>query len=130
MEGFGGLLAAVVEDEAEVDRDVEVDAEDVGLEGGAEADGGLEVEDPVDERAALAGLFGELADTEGEEAVEHVGARRQLQRVHRALPAGGRPRIRRHRGGAVGRAAGRGGAEEVEQQEQGGCGGPGAGGLI
>ena len=34
-------LAALVEEENEVDRDVELDAEDIGLDGGAEAHGGV-----------------------------------------------------------------------------------------
>ena len=41
LEAGGHGLAAVVEDEAEVDGQVQVDAEDVALDGGAEAHGGL-----------------------------------------------------------------------------------------
>jgi len=46
LEAGGHGLATVVEDEAEVDWQVEVDAEDVALDGGAEAECGLEVDEP------------------------------------------------------------------------------------
>jgi hypothetical protein len=46
-ESRGPGLAAVVEDEAEVDGQVELDAEDVALDGGAETDGGLEVDEAL-----------------------------------------------------------------------------------
>jgi len=52
LEAGGHGLAAVVEDEAEVDGQVQVDAEDVALDGGAEAQGGLEVDEPLQQRAA------------------------------------------------------------------------------
>jgi hypothetical protein len=42
-------LAAVVEEEAQVDGHVELDAEDVGLDGGAQADGGVEVDDVIND---------------------------------------------------------------------------------
>ena len=47
FESGGHGLAAVVEDEAEVDGQVEVDAEDAALDGGAEAQCGLEVDEPL-----------------------------------------------------------------------------------
>ena len=37
----GALLAALVEEEGQVDGHVELDAENVGLDGGAKADGGV-----------------------------------------------------------------------------------------
>jgi len=43
----------VVEEETEVDGHVEVDAQDVGLDGGAEADGGVQVEEALQQRTAL-----------------------------------------------------------------------------
>ena len=46
LEVGGADLSTVVEDEAQVDGDVEVDSENVGLDGGAEADGGIEVGEP------------------------------------------------------------------------------------
>ena len=47
------FLAALVEEEGEVYGDVELDPEDVGLDRGAEADGGVEVDETVQQRAAL-----------------------------------------------------------------------------
>ena len=37
----GALLAALVEEEDEVDGDIELDAEDVGLDGSANTDSGI-----------------------------------------------------------------------------------------
>ncbi|GJN26788.1 hypothetical protein PR202_gb14748 [Eleusine coracana subsp. coracana] len=60
-ESSGLGLAAVVEDEAEVDGQVEVDAEDLALDGGAEADGGFKVDEALKQRAAgLSGRHGNL----------------------------------------------------------------------
>ena len=53
-------LAAVVEEETEVDGHVEVDAQDVGLDGGAEADGGVQVDEALQQRAALVVLRGDV----------------------------------------------------------------------
>lgn len=72
-------MAAVVEEEGEIDVDVEADAQDVGLDGGAEAQGGFEVGEALDEAAA--GFLGRGADLEVDEAAEHVGAGAQLDRV-------------------------------------------------
>ena len=94
VEVVGAALAAVVEDEAEVDGEVEFDAEDVGLDGGAEADGGLQVHEPVQQRAA--GQVRRRADLGLDEA-QHVGAHAQLQRVAGALAFRGRRRGRRRR---------------------------------
>ena len=49
----GASLAALVEEEHEVDRDVELDAEDVGVDGGAETDGGVDVGKPAQQGAAV-----------------------------------------------------------------------------
>nr|GMD75058.1 hypothetical protein Pyn_06004 [Ipomoea batatas] len=49
------ILAAVIEQQAEGDGNVEVDSEDVGFNGGAEASGGFEVDKTADERAARGG---------------------------------------------------------------------------
>jgi hypothetical protein len=46
-------LAAIVEDEVEAKGHVEVDAEDVSLDGGAEAQCGVEVHQPLQQRATL-----------------------------------------------------------------------------
>jgi hypothetical protein len=78
VEVVGAVLAAVVEDEAEVDGEVKVDAEDVGLDGGAEASDDLQVDEPVQQRAAL--LVRRRADL-GLHQAQHVGAHAQLQRV-------------------------------------------------
>jgi hypothetical protein len=84
LEARGHALAAEVEDEAEVDGDVEVDPQHVALDGGAEAHGGVQLNEPVQQRAARlvlghAGL--------GLDQVQHVGAHAQLQHVRRAVPA-------------------------------------------
>ena len=71
VEAFGGGLAAVVEDEGEVDGEVEVDAQHVGLDGSAEADGGLQVDEAVQQRAA--GLRRRQPHLGLDEA-QHVGA--------------------------------------------------------
>jgi hypothetical protein len=102
LEPGGHGLAAVVEDEAEVDGQVEVDAEDVALDGGAQAHGGLEVDEPLQQRAA--GLRGRHAHL-GLDQVQHVGAHAQLQRVARALAERGRRRRRRGWGGRGRRGA-------------------------
>lgn len=81
-EATGETLATVVDNEAELDRDVEGDAEHVGLDGGAEAGGGLEVGQAAEDAAARLG--GRLADLGAHEA-GHVGARRELEGVLGAL---------------------------------------------
>ena len=120
LEAGGHGLAAVVEDEAEVDGQVQVDAEDVALDGGAEAQGGLKVDEPFKQRAA--GLRGRHADLGLDEA-QHVGAHAQLQRVAGALASRRRRRGRRRRGrrrrGAVGAGGtGHGEHDQVDGQEQ------------
>jgi hypothetical protein len=70
-EVLGADLVAVVEEEREVDGDIDVDAEDVGLDGGAEADGGVKVDEALDQRAAL--VICPDGDVELEQ-VQHVGA--------------------------------------------------------
>jgi len=56
------------------------DAQDVGLDGSAEAHCGLEVQQPLQQRAA----FLVLAQANIDDAVEHVGAHTELERVDRA----------------------------------------------
>jgi len=104
VEIVGAVLATVVEDEAEVDGEVKVDAEDVGLDGGAEADGGLQVDEPVQQRAAR--LVRRRADL-GLHQAQHVGAHAQLQRVPGARPVVAAGRRRRRLGGWRRRAVGR-----------------------
>jgi len=84
-EATGEVLATVVDNEAELDRDVDGDAEHVGLDSGAEADGGLQVREAAEDAAARLG--GRVADLGADEA-QHVGARRELERVLGALAAG------------------------------------------
>ena len=100
----GADPATLVEEEGEVDGKVEADAEDVGPDGGAEADGGVEVGEPGQQRAAL--LIRRHADVKLDK-VQDIGAHLQLQRVDRAA-AGTRRRghdgwwdDRRGGGGAV-----------------------------
>ncbi|CAD6262769.1 unnamed protein product [Miscanthus lutarioriparius] len=83
LESGGHGLAAVVEDEAEVDGQVEVDAEDPALDGGAEAECGLEVDEPLQQRAAwLRGRHAHL----GLDQAQNIGAHAQLERVAGHLP--------------------------------------------
>ena len=100
-EAGGHGLAAVVEDEAEIEWHVEVDAEDVGLDGGAETDGGLQVDEPRQQRAAW--LRGRHADLSLDQA-QHIGAHAQLQRIPGARA------VRRRRWRGCRRAVGRTGA--------------------
>jgi hypothetical protein len=72
---------AEVEEEGEVDGDVEHDSEDVGPDGEAEAHGGVEVGEPLQQRAAP--LAVRHADPEPQQ-VQHVRAYLQLQRIDRA----------------------------------------------
>jgi hypothetical protein len=77
----GAGLAALVKKEGEVVEYIEFDAENLGLDGGAETDGGIEVDEPRQQRAALLILgHGEVEL----EQVQHVGAHFQLQSVNRA----------------------------------------------
>jgi hypothetical protein len=92
----------VVEDEAEVDGQVELDSEDLSLDGGAEAHGGLEVHEPLQQRAArFRGRHAHL----GLDQAQHVGAHAQLERVAGTLAERGRRRGRRRRGGRGRRGA-------------------------
>ncbi|CAM0903443.1 unnamed protein product [Alopecurus aequalis] len=126
FESGGHAPAAVVEDEAEVDGEVELDAEDVGLEHSAEAHGRLEVDEPLQQRAAWQrGRHSHL----GLDQAQHVGAHAQLQRVARA-PAkrrrgrGWRERRRCRWGGrgwrraAIPTGAGHGEHHQVHGEEQ------------
>lgn len=132
LEALGGGLAAVVEEEAELDGDVEDDAEDVGLERGAEAHGGLEVGQATEEAAALvAAATGGLADADAHQA-QHVGAGAQLQSVRGARLASaatarwrrwarrwrGRGRGGRRRGLVLAAVAGIAGKERVGHQQR------------
>jgi len=64
--------------EAQVDEHIEVDAEDVGLDGSAETDCGVKVDEPLQQRAAL--VVPRDRDVELQE-VQHIGAHLQLQCV-------------------------------------------------
>jgi hypothetical protein len=104
FESGGHGLAAVVEDEAEVDGQVELDSEDLALDGGAEAHGGLEVDESLQQRAAwLRGRHAHL----GLDQSQNIGAHAQLERVAGALAERGRRRGRgrRRRGGRGRRGA-------------------------
>ena len=123
----GALLAALVEEEGQVDGHVELDAENVGPDGGAEAHGSVEVGEPAQKRAAL--LVRWHADLELQQ-VQHVGAHAQLQRVDRAAAPAGRRHGRWEDGRgrddwwAVGSAALGGRKEDqVQGEEEGELGG-------
>jgi len=87
LEASRHLLPTIVQEEAEFDGNVEVDAEDVGFERSAEADGGLEVGEVSEQQAARD--LGRLADFEVDEA-EDVRAHAELEGIDRALARPGR----------------------------------------
>jgi hypothetical protein len=88
------VLAALVNEHRDGDGEHEADAERLGLDGGAEAERGVEVGHAGEQRAA--GVAGLGPDDGVHEAVERVHAREQLERVHGALA---RRRGRRRRVG-------------------------------
>nr|ACN35836.1 unknown [Zea mays] len=126
---LGHALATVVDEGAELDGDIDDDAEHAGLDGRAEADGGLEVRKAFDEGTAWLGRH--LASLAFDEA-EHIGAHAELERVQRALAAGrrgwGSSRRRRRWldrgrwGRAVAAGVGHREEQEVESQEEDGLG--------
>lgn len=71
----------MVEDEAEVDGQVDVDAQDVGLESGAEAVGSLQVDEAIKQRAAVLRLRWGHPNLDALDETQHVGAHAELQRV-------------------------------------------------
>lgn len=95
-EAGGHVLAALVDEHRDGDGEHDADAERLGLDGGAEAERGVEVGHAGEQRAA--GVAGLGPDDGVHEAVERVHARQQLQRVHGAL-ARRRGRRRRRRVG-------------------------------
>jgi hypothetical protein len=114
------MLAALVNEHRDGDGEHEADAERLGLDGGAEAERGVEVGHAGEQRAA--GVAGLGPDDGVHEAVERVHAREQLERVHGALARRrGRRRRRRRRRRLRRRAvgAGRGLREQCgcDQQE-------------
>jgi hypothetical protein len=114
LEASGHGLAAVVEDEAEVDGEVERDAENVALDGGAEADGGLEVDKPLEEGAA----WQRRGSTHlGLDETQHVGTNAQLQRVAGAPAERARRRRRRRRGRGRASAVRRAGAGHAQHHQ-------------
>jgi hypothetical protein len=114
LEAGGHGLAAVVEDEAEVDGEVERDAEDVALDGGAEADGGLEVDKPLEEGAA----WQRRGSTHlGLDETQHVGTNAQLQGVAGAPAERAWRRGRRRRGRGRASAVRRAGAGHAQHHQ-------------
>ena len=119
-------LATVVEEEAQVDGQIEVDAEDIGLDSSAETDCGVKVDEPLQQRAAL--VAPRDRDVELQE-VQHIGAHLQLQCVDwaGATTAGRRRHNRRrwagnHWWGRTGRRAAvhsRREGEDSQGEEQG-----------
>jgi hypothetical protein len=82
---------AASDEELEREGEVEVDVEELELDGGAEADGGLQLHQPLQHRAALV-HYG-VAEPHVHQPAQQVHARADLQRVRRA-----RRRRRRRRG--------------------------------
>nr|VVV78999.1 unnamed protein product [Nymphaea colorata] len=83
----GDGAAAGVGEQGELDIKVNLDAQDVGLDDGAEASSGLEVDQALDEGAAV-GATRRVADDQVEQAVEQVDADAELQGVDRAMWVG------------------------------------------
>jgi hypothetical protein len=71
-------LATVVEEDAHVDIRINADTEDIGLDGGAEANSGVKVHKSIKERAALVITNRKVKLHQ----VQHIGAHVQLQRVN------------------------------------------------
>lgn len=89
------MLAALVDEHRDGDGEHDADAERLGLDGGAEAERGVEVGHAGEQRAAGVACLG--PDDGVHEAVERVHARQQLQRVHGALSRRRRRRVGRGR---------------------------------
>lgn len=79
LEATRGLPGANVEKQAERDRNVEVNTQNVCSNGGAEADGGLKVGEPLDESAAWS--HRRLTNRHVQQTVEHIGAHPKFQCV-------------------------------------------------
>lgn len=117
LEAFRYLLPTVVKEQAEVDGNVELDPQDIGLECSAEAHGSLEVDESFEKSAA--GLLWWLADVTDQD-FQNVGAHTKLKGVHGAL-ALGRAWAGLRGGWARARptGTGQGEEEEVEGEEEG-----------
>ena len=76
LEAGWDLLAAVVQEQAKWDRNIKVDAQNIGLDGGAEAHGRLEIDQTGDERAARG--FWRGSDDEVHQVIEQIGAHTQF----------------------------------------------------
>ena len=85
LEAGGDPPAAVVDEKAEVDGHVEVDAQDVGPQRRAQAHRRLQVGEALDQTAAR--LLRRRPQLQVDEPVQHVRAHTQLQRVDRAPPS-------------------------------------------
>ncbi|KAG0457156.1 hypothetical protein HPP92_022313 [Vanilla planifolia] len=83
QESLGHLLTAIVDEEAEVDGQVEANAEDVSLQNRTETHGRLQVCQAFDEAAAR--RLRRLAEGDVDETIEHVGAPAKLDGVDGAL---------------------------------------------
>lgn len=76
--------STLVDEQAERNRDVEIDAQDVGLNGSAKTNGSIEIDQTFDEGAAR---FGRSlnADDSAHQSIKHVGTHIELQCIDRAL---------------------------------------------
>lgn len=85
-----GVRPAVVEEEVDAGGDVEVgEAEDVGVEGGAEAGLGVDGDEAQDQRAARRRRPRQVADgADVDEAAEQAGADAEAERVDGAAGRG------------------------------------------
>lgn len=123
MEPRRDLLATVVQEQAERDRDIQVEAKHVGFDGSAEANRGFEIGQAIDE-AATRGLW-RGAHHEVQQVLQHVGAHPKLDGVPGARGLRRRGRVF---GVVLGRRWGAGGGahhgeeKEVEGEEEGGRG--------
>uniref|UniRef100_A0A8R7QM40 Uncharacterized protein n=1 Tax=Triticum urartu TaxID=4572 RepID=A0A8R7QM40_TRIUA len=131
LEAGGDVLAAVVDEQAEVDGDVEVDAQDVGLERRAQAHGCIQVRQPLEQRAAR--LLRRRHRPQVDQPAQHVRARPKLQRVNRAAtgpssstlastaaaPSSSSPARRRRARQLAAAVVGQGEEEQVQGKQRG-----------
>jgi len=52
LEACGNILSAVIEQQAQRDGDIEIDAQNIGLDGSAKANSSFHISKPLDEAAA------------------------------------------------------------------------------
>lgn len=71
MEAFRDIFTAVVQEQAQGDWDIEVDSQNVGLDGSAKANSGFKISETLDERAARGLWWG--TNDEVNQVIQYVG---------------------------------------------------------